>query len=216
MPFDSDPRSCGEAVEGGRTALDNKTSLLNTPSARSFTGPRFRDYNPGNYTDGPGSLDKAALYEDGGEPRRDGGGSFTRRFRSLLRFLQGFDLSASVFTARRQECVENKILNPKSFPGNGHSLGRPLDPRSAVTSVFPPAACPTEQLELVGQLLKELSQGQGGEKGPEERRGTLLELLKVAREDALMVWDEHFKTMLLLLLETLGDKDVRTPPPSEV
>uniref|UniRef100_A0A3B3I864 Cytoplasmic linker associated protein 1 n=1 Tax=Oryzias latipes TaxID=8090 RepID=A0A3B3I864_ORYLA len=157
VPFDSDPRSCGEAVEGGRTALDNKTSLLNTPSARSFTGPRFRDYNPGNYTDGPGSLDKAALYEDGGEPRRD---------------------------ARRQECVENKILNPKSFP-----------------------ACPTEQLELVGQLLKELSQGQGGEKGPEERRGTLLELLKVAREDALMVWDEHFKTMLLLLLETLGDKD---------
>uniref|UniRef100_H2L708 Cytoplasmic linker associated protein 1 n=1 Tax=Oryzias latipes TaxID=8090 RepID=H2L708_ORYLA len=139
VPFDSDPRSCGEAVEGGRTALDNKTSLLNTPSARSFTGPRFRDYNPGNYTDGPGSLDKAALYEDGGEPRRD--------------------------------------------------------------------ACPTEQLELVGQLLKELSQGQGGEKGPEERRGTLLELLKVAREDALMVWDEHFKTMLLLLLETLGDKD---------
>ncbi|RVE75135.1 hypothetical protein OJAV_G00013950 [Oryzias javanicus] len=157
VPFDSDPRSGGDAVEGGRTALDNKTSLLNTPSARSFTGPRFRDYNPCNYTDGPGSLDKTAMYEDGVEPRRD---------------------------ARRQECVENKILNPKSFP-----------------------ACPTEQLELVGQLLKELSQGQGGEKGPEERRGTLLELLKVAREDSLMVWDEHFKTMLLLLLETLGDKD---------
>ncbi|XP_024144816.1 CLIP-associating protein 1 isoform X12 [Oryzias melastigma] len=157
VPFESDPRTGGDTVEGGRTALDNKTSLLNTPSARSFTGPRFRDYNPCNYTDGPGSLDKTALYEDGVDPRRD---------------------------ARRQECVENKILNPKSFP-----------------------ACPTEQLELVGQLLKELSQGQGGEKGPEERRGTLLELLKVAREDSLMVWDEHFKTMLLLLLETLGDKD---------
>lgn len=63
--------------------------------------------------------------------------------------------------------------------------------------------------------MKELSQGQGGEKGPEERRGTLLELLKVAREDSLMVWDEHFKTMLLLLLETLGDKDVRTWPPTD-
>ncbi len=74
----------------------------------------------------------------------------------------------------------------------------------------PPAAAPAEQLELVGALLKELSQGQAVERGPEERRGTLLELLKVAREDSLVVWEEHFKTMLLLLLETLGDKDVRT------
>ncbi|XP_070712042.1 CLIP-associating protein 1-like [Pempheris klunzingeri] len=151
--------SDGDVVGGGRTALDNKTSLLNTPSPRSFAGPRFREYNPYNYTDGVGTLDKAALkealYEDAVE--RDG---------------------------CRQECVENKIMNPKSFP-----------------------AVPAEQLELVGQLLKELSQGQAGERGPEERRGTLLELLKVAREDSLVVWEEHFKTMLLLLLETLGDKD---------
>lgn len=74
----------------------------------------------------------------------------------------------------------------------------------------PPTAGAAEQLELVGELLKELSQGQAGERGPEERRGTLLEMLKVAREDSLVVWEEHFKTMLLLLLETLGDKDVRT------
>ncbi|XP_040888132.1 CLIP-associating protein 1-B-like isoform X2 [Toxotes jaculatrix] len=157
---DPDPRLGGDVVEGGRTALDNKTSLLNTPSPRSFAGPRFRDYNPYNYTDGISTLDKAALkdalYEGAVEQLRDG---------------------------RRQESVENKILNPKSFPG------------------------PAEQLELVGELLKELSQGQAGERGPEEQRGTLLELLKVAREDSLVVWEEHFKTMLLLLLETLGDKD---------
>lgn len=73
-----------------------------------------------------------------------------------------------------------------------------------------PAVGPMEQLELVGGLLKELSHAQAGERGPDERRGTLLELLKVAREDSLVVWEEHFKTMLLLLLETLGDKDVRT------
>lgn len=72
-----------------------------------------------------------------------------------------------------------------------------------------PAAAPAEQLELVGGLLKELSHSQSGERGLEERRATLLELLKVAREDSLVVWEEHFKTMLLLLLETLGDKDVR-------
>lgn len=63
-------------VGGGRTALDNKTSLLNTPSPRSFAGPRFRDYNPYNYTDGIGALDKAALkealYEDTVEQLRDG------------------------------------------------------------------------------------------------------------------------------------------------
>ncbi|XP_049425990.1 CLIP-associating protein 1-B-like isoform X12 [Epinephelus fuscoguttatus] len=153
--------SDSDVVGGGRTALDNKTSLLNTPSPRSFAGPRFRDYNPYNYTDSISTLDKAALkealYEDAVEQLRDGG---------------------------RQECVENKIVSPKSFP-----------------------AGPAEQLQLVGELLKELSQGQGGERGPEERRGTLLELLKVAREDSLVVWEEHFKTMLLLLLETLGDKD---------
>ncbi|XP_078099397.1 CLIP-associating protein 1-B-like isoform X5 [Sander vitreus] len=151
----------GEVVGGGRTALDNKTSLLNTPSPRSFAGPRFRDYNPYNYTDSISTLDKAslkeALFEDAVEQLRDGS---------------------------RQECVENKIVNPKSFP-----------------------AVPAEQLQLVGELLKELSQGQAGERGPEDRRGTLLELLKVAREDSLVVWEEHFKTMLLLLLETLGDKD---------
>uniref|UniRef100_A0A3Q4AEU8 TOG domain-containing protein n=1 Tax=Mola mola TaxID=94237 RepID=A0A3Q4AEU8_MOLML len=135
---DSDPHLGGE-----RTALDNKTSLLNTPSPRSFAGPRFRDYNPYNYTDGISTLDKASLketlYEDAVEQLRD--------------------------------------------------------------------AAPAEQLELVGGLLKELSHSQAGERGLEERRGTLLELLKVAREDSLVVWEEHFKTMLLLLLETLGDKD---------
>ncbi|XP_036946857.1 CLIP-associating protein 1-like isoform X11 [Acanthopagrus latus] len=151
----------GDVVAGGRTALDNKTSLLNTPSPRSFAGPRFRDYNPYNYTDSISTLDKGglkeALYEDAVEQLRDGS---------------------------RQECVENKIMSPKGFP-----------------------AGPAEQLELVGTLLKELSHSQAGERGPEERRGTLLELLKVAREDSLVVWEEHFKTMLLLLLETLGDKD---------
>lgn len=73
---DSDPRLGSDVVAGGRTALDNKTSLLNTPSPRSFAGPRFRDYNPYNYTDSISTLDKAALkealYEDTAEQLRDG------------------------------------------------------------------------------------------------------------------------------------------------
>lgn len=45
----------------------------------------------------------------------------------------------------------------------------------------------------------------------------LLELLKVSGEDDPGVWEEHFKTTLLLLLETLetlGGRDVRTCPRS--
>ncbi|XP_019746400.1 CLIP-associating protein 1-like isoform X10 [Hippocampus comes] len=144
-PSPSDLRLYSDVVEAGRTALDNKTSLLNTPSPRSFTLQRFRDYNPHNY-----------------------------------------DVMELRLNGRQHECVENKIQNPRNVPG--------------VTE------------HLVGELLKGLSQGPAGECGteerpPEERRATLLELLKVAREDTHVVWDEHFKTMLLLLLEMLGDKD---------
>lgn len=45
----------------GRTALDNKTSLLNTMPPHS--SPRSRDYNPYNYTDGISSFNKSALKE---------------------------------------------------------------------------------------------------------------------------------------------------------
>ncbi|KAJ8003578.1 hypothetical protein DPEC_G00149800 [Dallia pectoralis] len=141
---------------GGRMALDNKTSLLNTPSPRSFSGPRGRDYNPYNYTDTIGAYDKAmreTMYEGGVEQLADG--------------------------QRQESGGENKML--------------------------PARQCtPAEQLEMVSELLKELSSPSDR---PEDRRGALVELLKIAREDCLLVWEEHFKTMLLLLLETLADQD---------
>lgn len=63
-------------MEGGRTALDNKTSLLNTPSPRSFLGPKTREYNPYNYTDSISTYDKVALkeavFDDDVEQLRDG------------------------------------------------------------------------------------------------------------------------------------------------
>lgn len=64
---------------------------------------------------------------------------------------------------------------------------------------------PIDHSDLVADLLKELS---NHNERVEERKAALLELLKITREDSLGVWDEHFKTILLLLLETLGDKDV--------
>ncbi|XP_058643439.1 CLIP-associating protein 1a isoform X23 [Onychostoma macrolepis] len=148
----SDARLGLDVMEGGRTALDNKTSLLNTPSPRSFAVPRSREFAPYGYADTISAYDKSALkeavFDDDVEQFRD---------------------------CRRQDCGENKMVLPKGFTP-----------------------------DLVADLLKELS---NHNERVEERKGALIELLKIAREDSLAVWDEHFKTILLLLLETLGDKD---------
>ncbi|KAM4626462.1 CLIP-associating protein 1 isoform 2-T2 [Discoglossus pictus] len=135
----SDHRSGSDMVEGGRMALDNKTSLLNTQPPRAFTGPRGREYNPYPYSDSINSYDKMALKE-------------------------------AVFD----------------------------DDMDQLRDV------PIDHSDLVADLLKELS---NHNERVEERKGALCELLKITREDNLGVWEEHFKTILLLLLETLGDKD---------
>nr|KAF6353065.1 cytoplasmic linker associated protein 1 [Pipistrellus kuhlii] len=132
-------RGGSDAVEGGRTALDNKTSLLNTQPPRAFPGPRARDYNLYPYADTISAYDKTALKE-------------------------------AVFDDDMEQLRD----------------------------------VPIDHSDLVADLLKELS---NHNERVEERKGALLELLKVTREDSLGVWEEHFKTILLLLLETLGDKD---------
>ncbi|XP_039192888.1 CLIP-associating protein 2 isoform X34 [Crotalus tigris] len=58
--------------------------------------------------------------------------------------------------------------------------------------------------DLVAELLKELS---NHNERAEERKAALYELMKLTQEESFGVWDEHFKTILLLLLETLGDKE---------
>uniref|UniRef100_A0A8C2P3E2 CLIP-associating protein 1 n=1 Tax=Capra hircus TaxID=9925 RepID=A0A8C2P3E2_CAPHI len=131
-----------EVVEGGRTALDNKTSLLNTQPPRAFPGPRARDYSPYPYSDTISAYDKTALKE-------------------------------AVFDDDMEQLRDGESL-------------------------------PIDHSDLVADLLKELS---NHNERVEERKGALLELLKITREDSLGVWEEHFKTILLLLLETLGDKD---------
>ncbi|XP_031433505.1 CLIP-associating protein 1-like [Clupea harengus] len=147
-----------DVVDGGsgRTALDNKTSLLNTPSPRAFCVPRAREHGPYGYADTISAYDKSALkeavFDDDVEQFRD---------------------------SRRQDCGENKMVLPKGL-------------------------APVDHSELVAELLKELS---NHNERAEERRGALVELLKMTREDSVAVWDEHFKTILLLLLETLGDQD---------
>ncbi|XP_039237591.1 CLIP-associating protein 1 isoform X5 [Pipra filicauda] len=135
-----DVRGGSDIVEGGRMALDNKTSLLNTQPPRAFSGPRAREYNPYPYADTINTYDKTAL----------------------------------------KEAVFDDDMDQLRDEG------------------------PIDHSDLVADLLKELS---NHNERVEERKGALLELLKITREDNLGVWEEHFKTILLLLLETLGDKD---------
>ncbi|XP_039557646.1 CLIP-associating protein 1 isoform X5 [Passer montanus] len=135
-----DVRGGSDMVEGGRMALDNKTSLLNTQPPRAFSGPRAREYNPYPYADTINTYDKTALKE-------------------------------AVFDDDMDQLRDE---------------------------------VPIDHSDLVADLLKELS---NHNERVEERKAALLELLKITREDNLGVWEEHFKTILLLLLETLGDKD---------
>ncbi|XP_077584440.1 CLIP-associating protein 1a isoform X23 [Stigmatopora nigra] len=149
----SDARLGLDVPEGGRTALDNKTSLLNTPSPRSFSGPRSREFSPYGHGETICTYDKSALkeavFDDDVEQFRD---------------------------CRGKESPENTMMLP---------VGQ-------------------DNSDMVADLLKELS---NHNERSEERKGALLELLKITRDDSPAVWDEHFKTILLLLLETLGDKD---------
>uniref|UniRef100_A0A668ABC2 Cytoplasmic linker associated protein 2 n=1 Tax=Myripristis murdjan TaxID=586833 RepID=A0A668ABC2_9TELE len=124
-----------DSVDGGRTALDNKTSLLNTPLLSS--SPRgARDH----FSDSP--------------------------FKHSLK-----DTSLDDSEQLADDVQHNSSL---------------------------------DQSELVAELLKELS---NHNERIEERKAALCELLKLIRENTLQVWDEHFKTILLLLLETLGDRE---------
>ncbi|XP_030407111.1 CLIP-associating protein 2 isoform X21 [Gopherus evgoodei] len=134
----ADLRAGGGAIDTGRTALDNKTSLLNTMPPHS--SPRSRDYNPYNYSDSISSFNKSALKE------------------------AMFDDDAEQF----------------------------------------PDELPMDHSDLVAELLKELS---NHNERVEERKAALYELMKLTQEESFGVWDEHFKTILLLLLETLGDKE---------
>ncbi|XP_041759430.2 CLIP-associating protein 2 isoform X27 [Coregonus clupeaformis] len=121
-----------DQVDGGRTALDNKTSLLNTPLLSS--SPRgSRD----PFTDSP---------------------------------------------------FKHSVIDTSLDESDQQTDDSSID-----------------QSELVSELLKELS---NHNERVEERKAALCELLKLIRGNTLQVsWDEHFKTILLLLLETLGDRE---------
>ncbi|XP_077404946.1 CLIP-associating protein 2 isoform X4 [Vanacampus margaritifer] len=120
-----------DPADGGRTALDNKTSLLNTPLLSSSPRGARKLYSDSTYKPG----------------RKDG-----------------------------------SMDDPERLTDDSSR----------------------DQSELMGELLKELS---NHNERVEERKAALSELLKLIHDNTLQVWDEHFKTILLLLLETMGDRE---------
>ncbi|XP_053084609.1 CLIP-associating protein 2 isoform X26 [Pangasianodon hypophthalmus] len=128
-----------ETTDTGRTALDNKTSLLNTMPLLSSSPRPSKEYQPGSYSDS--------------------------------------SFGSSPFSKSLKDVLDQD--------------GEGLTDDSSV-----------DQSEVVAELLKELS---NHSERVEERKAALCELMRLIRETQLHVWDEHFKTILLLLLETLGD-----------
>uniref|UniRef100_A0AAR2ITP9 TOG domain-containing protein n=1 Tax=Pygocentrus nattereri TaxID=42514 RepID=A0AAR2ITP9_PYGNA len=128
-----------DTTDSGRTALDNKTSLLNTMPLLSSSPRPTREYQPGSYSDS--------------------------------------SFGSSPFNKSLKDALDQ---DAESLTDDSN----------------------VDQSEVVAELLKELS---NHSERVEERKAALCELMRLIRETQLHVWDEHFKTILLLLLETLGD-----------
>ncbi|XP_077052008.1 CLIP-associating protein 2 isoform X21 [Siphateles boraxobius] len=135
---DGGEEGCDQTTDSGRTALDNKTSLLNTMPLLSSSPRPKGEYQPVSYSDS--------------------------------------SFSSSPFNKSLKDADQDAEC---------------LTDDSGV-----------DQSEVVSELLKELS---NHSERVEERKAALCELMRLIRETQLHVWDEHFKTILLLLLETLGD-----------
>lgn len=121
-----------------------------------------------------------------------------------------------------QPALDNKASLLHSMPLHSSPRSRDYNPYNYSDSISPfnksalkeamfdddadqfPDDLSLDHSDLVAELLKELS---NHNERIEERKIALYELMKLTQEESFSVWDEHFKTILLLLLETLGDKE---------
>ncbi|XP_077894311.1 CLIP-associating protein 2 isoform X17 [Ictidomys tridecemlineatus] len=125
-------------------------------------------------------------------------------------------------TDSSQTTLDNKASLLHSMPVHSSPRSRDYNPYNYSDSISPfnksalkeamfdddadqfPDDLSLDHSDLVAELLKELS---NHNERVEERKIALYELMKLTQEESFSVWDEHFKTILLLLLETLGDKE---------
>ncbi|KAM9601345.1 CLIP-associating protein 2 isoform 2-T2 [Trichechus inunguis] len=125
-------------------------------------------------------------------------------------------------TDSSQTVLDNKASLLHAMPAHSSPRSRDYNPYNYSDSLSPfnksalkeamfdddadqfPDDLSLDHSDLVAELLKELS---NHNERVEERKIALYELMKLTQEESFSVWDEHFKTILLLLLETLGDKE---------
>ncbi|XP_036926709.1 CLIP-associating protein 2 isoform X28 [Sturnira hondurensis] len=125
-------------------------------------------------------------------------------------------------TDSSQTALDNKASLLHPVPAHSSPRSRDYNPYNYSDSISPfnksalkeamfdddadqfPDDLSLDHSDLVAELLKELS---NHNERVEERKIALYELMKLTQEESFSVWDEHFKTILLLLLETLGDKE---------
>ncbi|XP_066101532.1 CLIP-associating protein 2 isoform X26 [Saccopteryx bilineata] len=125
-------------------------------------------------------------------------------------------------TDSSQTTLDNKASLLHSMPAHSSPRSRDYNPYNYSDGISPfnksalkeamfdddadqfPDDLSLDHSDLVAELLKELS---NHNERVEERKIALYELMKLTQEESFSVWDEHFKTILLLLLETLGDKE---------
>ncbi|XP_066206625.1 CLIP-associating protein 2 isoform X8 [Saccopteryx leptura] len=125
-------------------------------------------------------------------------------------------------TDSSQTALDNKASLLHSMPAHSSPRSRDYNPYNYSDGISPfnksalkeamfdddadqfPDDLSLDHSDLVAELLKELS---NHNERVEERKIALYELMKLTQEESFSVWDEHFKTILLLLLETLGDKE---------
>ncbi|XP_073079615.1 CLIP-associating protein 2 isoform X10 [Manis javanica] len=123
-------------------------------------------------------------------------------------------------TDSSQTALDNKLLH--SVPAHSSPRSQDYNPYNYSDNISPfnksalkeamfdddadqfPDDLSLDHSDLVAELLKELS---NHNECIEERKMALCELMKLTQEESFSIWDEHFKTILLLLLETLGDKE---------
>ncbi|XP_021373906.1 CLIP-associating protein 1-like isoform X6 [Mizuhopecten yessoensis] len=84
---------------------------------------------------------------------------------------------------------------------NGYNKSRLADTEFEDSEMFNEEC---SENDIISDILTELS---NHNERNDQRKNAMLSLIKLTREGTFGLWDEHFKTILLILLETLGDND---------
>ncbi|XP_063953372.1 CLIP-associating protein 1-like isoform X7 [Lytechinus pictus] len=86
--------------------------------------------------------------------------------------------------------------------GDGHGIADTMGRMTLTDGNFEDETFHEDHQDILVPLLTELSNHNGRF---EERKNAMMQLIRLTRSESLSLWDDHFKTVLLLMLETLGD-----------